>query len=148
MAVTYMKSIEIESHVFEKLQGLATPLVDDANSVIEKLIVHWESTHSGPNPTTPAAPTSGDEVFMLSRGEKIRVGLKLRARYKGRAYEARVTQNGIEFENNFYDSPSAAGIAAKRSAGAKGSAANTNGWGFWKYYDERRRDWFSLKDFS
>ena len=51
-------------------------------------------------------------------------GKRIYGWYKGKAYKAHVYNNGrIKFNSTFYDSPSAAGQAAR--------GRPTNGWGFW-----------------
>jgi hypothetical protein len=51
---------------------------------------------------------------------------KLRGRYKGKLYRARVRADGtIRYDGVVYKTPSAAGLAVRRRA--------TNGWAFWEY---------------
>ncbi len=49
-------NVPIFCSVFTRLQRLAIPLVDDTNSVIERLIDHWES-----NPPEKANDISQDK---------------------------------------------------------------------------------------
>lgn len=135
-------TIEIRAPVFERLQRLATPLVDDINSVVERLIAHWE-TH----PPTAAAPAPliPEPQFWQFRGTGFTVGLPLRAKYHGQDHDARVVASGIEFQGRVYDSPSAAGMAVKKSVGTKHRAAHTNGWDFWFFQDPQTRSWRSIK---
>ena len=52
-------------------------------------------------------------------------GKRIYATYKGKEFKAVVYRNGrIKFNGEFYDSPSAAGTAARKRA--------TNGWTFWR----------------
>lgn len=137
-------NIAVSVNVFEKLQRLATPLVDDPSSVIERLIEHWEAT-------SPKAPQerhdqvrSPLQLWVSCRGEAFRVGTDLRATYLGFTYLAKVTEQGIEFNGEAYDSPSSAGRAIKRAAGARGRAASTNGWDFWEMLDPEVKRWVSI----
>ena len=77
----------------------------------------------------------------------------LQATYKRRGssrtnrFEAKVTPRGIEFDGQVFDDPSPAGIRAKELAGAEGSAASTNGWEFWEYFDDQKGKWISIDVF-
>lgn len=136
--------IPLRREVFERLKALAEPLVDDASSVIERLIKHWESAPPGPGTRLIVLPDPGPAVWRSARGEKFLVGTQLRASYLKHSFEAIVTVSGIEFGGRAYDNPSSAGIAAKESVGTKGKAASTNGWDFWEMQDSKTKRWISI----
>ncbi len=138
--------IDVTEDVFASLKRLAEPLVDDASAVIDRLIKHWEGVPP-PAPGTktiniklPAPPTE----WRSARGERFPIGTKLRATYFDNRFEAAVTVRGIEFNGKTYNNPSSAGIAAKKSAGTVGTAANTNGWEFWEMLDPTTEQWVSI----
>jgi Restriction Enzyme Adenine Methylase Associated len=68
----------------------------------------------------------------------IKKAFRIRARYKGKLYKARVRRNGsVRYNGKTYNSPSAAGIAVtKRSI---------DGWYFWKY-ERAPGDWVKLNE--
>jgi hypothetical protein len=138
-------SIAIKPEVFERLQHLAEPLIDDASSVIERLIAHWESYPPSPGHKVvsiklPSPPTE----WRSARGERFPIGAKLRARYLNHDFEAEITAKGIEFNGKTYNNPSSAGIAAKESVGTTGKSASTNGWDFWEMLDPSTGRWISI----
>lgn len=151
-------SVPVRRVIFERLQKMAVPLIDDASAVIERLIEHWESNPpqrgSPPTGNAPpvlpagnASPGTGEQqrqIWRSSRGEAFPVGAPLRASYLGQNFEAKVTPDGIEFAGNVYDSPSSAGVAAKNSIGTTGRAASTNGWDFWEILLPETRRWVSV----
>ena len=131
--------VAINEEIFEELQGMAEPLIDDVNSVVSRLLNHWKL-----NP--PPKPGGGGEgVWTSARGERLPIGMKLRALYLGNRIEAVVGAEGIVYQGRPHPSPSRAAIAAKRAHGAKGNAANANGWDFWEYYDEKAKEWRLLR---
>lgn len=146
--------IDLEKDVFERLQALAKPFVDTPSSIVRRLldeaeeqIKQTDSKKSGDQDQ----PTSR-RVYVTSRGVHLPVG-RLQATYRRRGsskahrFEAAVTPRGIEFDGEVFDDPSPASIRAKELAGAKGSAASTNGWEFWEYFDERKRKWICIDVF-
>ena len=150
--------IEISEDVFRRLQVLAKPFVDSPDTVITQLLDFREAAakiNSGKPPASaskkePAFP-SAVRFFVTSRGEKIPLG-KLRAVYGLRGqlkheFSAEVTAQGIKFLGELYDNPSPAGIAAKKSVGAKGNAASTNGWDFWEFFNPASDRWISIDTF-
>lgn len=136
--------VPIKREVFERLKALAEPLVDDASSVVERLISHWESAPPGPRTRTIVLPEPGPAVWRSARGEKFLVGTRLRATYLKHKFDATVTSGGIQFGGHTYDNPSSAGIAAKESVGTKGKSASTNGWDFWEMEDQKTKRWISI----
>jgi hypothetical protein len=143
-------SIPVSRAIFERLQKMAVPLVDDASTVIERLIDHWESSppvggrSSGSTPPVANGPEA--HVWRSSRGEVFPVGAQLRASYRGNELRATITAEGIEFEGKTYDNPSSAGIAAKNSVGVTGDAAATNGWKFWEIQGPGGRHWAPIDE--
>lgn len=142
-------SIELDRDVFEALQRLAKPFVDTPSSVIKRLIE--QASRPDEEGARPEAQTS-EKGFASFRGATIPYG-NLRATYKPRGgnkafkFDAKVTSEGIEFDGEVFDNPSSAGIHAKKLAGAEGSAASTNGWEFWEYYDSETNSWVLIDTF-
>jgi hypothetical protein len=63
---------------------------------------------------------------------------RIRGYYKGQKYVAQVNSGGsIRFDGQLYNSPSAAGFAAR--------GRETNGWTFWRYRNESG-EWVKLKE--
>lgn len=144
-------SIPVSRAIFERLQKIAVPLVDDAGAVIERLIDHWESSppvsgRSSGGSAPPVANGPEAHVWRSSRGEVFPVGAQLRASYRGHELRATITAEGIEFGGKTYDNPSSAGIAAKNSAGVTGDAAATNGWKFWEIQGPGGRHWAPIDE--
>lgn len=139
-------SVPISSSVFTRLQRLAIPLVDDTSSVIEKLIDHWEANppdNSAPNAPKKTTPPKS-EVWRSPRGDTLPVGTTLQAEYLGKTFRATVEKQGIRFGGKVYDSPSAAGTAAKGQLGRTGRAASTDGRTFWKIQDPNSGRWVTI----
>lgn len=154
--------VELDLDVFERLQRLAVPLVDDVGSVIRRVLDEWED-QARPKPREardpqPAQPpdvpdrdgNTEEEYFRTSRGVLLPLG-ELRASYRPRGksrsdFQATVTARGIEFAGRVFDDPSPAGILAKELAGAVGQATATNGWRFWEYFDTRTRAWTPIAE--
>lgn len=138
-------NVPISSPVFTRLQRLAIPLVDDTNSVIERLIDHWEANppiSSAPNTSTTTPEKS--KFWRSPRGDMLPISATLQAEYLGKTFRATVEKKGIRFGGTIYNSPSAAGVAAKGQLGRTGRAAETDGRSFWKIQDPSSGRWVSI----
>lgn len=140
--------VPISAKTFARLQRLAEPLIDDTNSVIERLIDHWET--NPPVAGTVArqtAPTekAAAEVWRSPRGDVLPVGSHLKAEYLGKAFHAIVEKRGINFGGETFGNLSAAGAAVKGGLGRKGRATSTNGRDFWKIQDPVSEQWIPIK---
>lgn len=121
--------ITISAKLYERLQAIAVPLIDNEESLIEKLIDYWET--QPPNQTTlPEEPLP--QTWRTRDGDVLVVGETLKAKYLRRQFEARVEMNAIVFDGNHYRSLSAAGRAVKKKTGKTGTTRITNGRQFWK----------------
>lgn len=144
--------IELNEEIFLRLQSLAIPLVDTTSTVIERVLNEWEQLKKGGVSQTPSSTKPEKGFFRTTRGIQIPCG-KLRATYRKRGsseasiFHAQVTSKGIDFNGHTFDDPSPAGISAKKSAGAQGAAASTNGWEFWEYYNVDKKEWISIDIF-
>lgn len=136
--------VPISSKVFARLQRLAVPLVDDTNSVIEKLIDHWEASPPSANAAPQSNEKSTTEVWRSPRGDVLPVGAPLQAEYLGKTFRATVEKKGIRFAGKVYGNLSAAGVAAKGQLGREGRAASTNGRDFWKIQDPVSEQWLPI----
>jgi thiamine pyrophosphate-dependent acetolactate synthase large subunit-like protein len=135
--------VNIDPEVFNRLQKVATPLIDDTNSVIVKLLDLWERKANSPI-NSPVVEDQVDKFWIAARGERFPVGLKLRASYYDQKFDAVIGEEGILLNDRVFDSPSSAAIHAKYLAGTKGASASTNGWTFWEYLDEKSERWFLI----
>ena len=136
--------VPVSRPIFERLQKLAVPLVDNPSTVIERLLDHWEA-----NPpkavNSRASGTSKPTLFWRSpRGDVLPVGIDLQGTYLGKTFHATVERNGIKFGGKVYDNPSAAGVAAKNQVGTKGDAASTNGRDFWRLREPETGRWVPI----
>ena len=130
-------TIEIDESTFRRLQKLAVPLVDNNDTVVQRLIRHWEAN---PPKSSEAAAPEKQRVWLSSRGEALPVA-PLRASYLGKMHEGKVTPAGIDYNGKTYISLSRAAIAVKNAAGTKGRSASTNGWDFWEILNPRTKQW-------
>lgn len=137
--------ISISSQLFERLQALAVPLVDDTDSVIERLINHWEATGGHVSPQYPTK-VEKVEIWQSPRGDALPVGCELRKVFKGEAFSAVVEKYGIRFDDAVYSSLSAAAQAAKAKLGITGAAASTNGRDFWEIQGQSSGRWFKVSE--
>jgi hypothetical protein len=136
--------VSLNKDIFEKLQEIEEPLVDDINSVINRLINHLESSSLTSEVRTESNSSITPEFWRSNRGEQFKVGTKLSANFKGKTYNANIQIDGINFEGKLYDSPSSAGAAVKKSAGTSGSALSTDGWSFWSMLEPNSNQWISI----
>jgi len=68
----------------------------------------------------------------------IKSGFPIKGKYKGKIFKAVVNRSGsIRFDGKLYNSPSMAGIAARKR--------NTNGWTFW-HYRNTKGEWVKLDE--
>jgi len=71
-------------------------------------------------------------------GRHIKKAFRVRARYKGKVYKARVRRDGsVRYKGKTYNSPSSAAIAVVRRP--------ADGWYFWKY-ERAPGDWVKLNE--
>lgn len=135
--------VSIDSEVFKHLQEISTPLVDDINTVIKKLIALWDEKEKI-SINSQEVDDQVEKYWVDSRGKRFLIGLKLRASYYDQKFDAVITDKGILFSDKVFNSPSSAAIHAKHLTGTKGSSANTDGWKFWKYFDVKKGKWFLI----
>ena len=85
-----------------------------------------------------ARPRKKGDRRQPTLGPHIRGAFRIRGRYKGRLYKARVRRDGsVRFKGKTYNSPSAAGIAVRKRS--------TDGWYFWEY-ERAPGDWVKLHE--
>jgi len=99
-----------------------------------------ENSYQDVTPEISIEQPTKSNGFMYCRGGKIENGVKLRANYMGKNYEAEVAGGKIWYDGKKYSSPS-------RAAGAI-TYNNVNGWRWWEYYDEDIESWRSLDSIS
>lgn len=141
--MTNSTTLTVSNEIFARLQALAIPLVDNPNSIIERLISHWES-----HPPVSSATVAAIESWHSSRGDVLRVGTKLQASFRKEIFYATVEKEGIRFDGVLYSSLSSAGQAVKKNNGATDTAAITNGRHFWQLQHHISGNWISVKELS
>ena len=130
----------INEENFLRLQAHAVAFVDTPNTVLARMIDHFEATTPSKGTAfTPAvllatrAGTGRWPSIKFPRGGELPIGLEMHGKYKNKPAKAHVTENGIVFENNTYPDPTSAAKAAKRWIAPEGDVPPTNGWNFWHY---------------
>lgn len=94
-----------------------------------------------------AVPTliKTSEHFRTSRNIFLPLGAQLKGVFRGQGFDAVVTANGINVLGQFFDNPSAAAVAVKKSLGADDKQAQSNGWTFWQIeYPAGSAEWRPL----
>jgi hypothetical protein len=136
--------VPVSRSIFERLQKLAIPLIDNPSAVIERLLDHWEANPPRSTKSRAAGDSEPAQFWHSPRGDVLPVGIELQGTYLGKNFRATVDRNGIKFGGKVYENPSAAAVAAKNQAGTKGDAASTNGRDFWKLRDPETGRWVPI----
>jgi hypothetical protein len=98
-----------------------------------KMLVPGRRKRAVENVPVPSDDSNGSPPPLA---KYVSVPLKLRVRYRGKLYGARVRRDGtIRHDGVVYRSPSAAGMAVRKRP--------TNGWQFWQY-ERAPGDWVAL----
>jgi len=139
------KRIEMRKDLFEKLVSqkkyLLSQLTNYRELLLEELrevereIANFEDTWKGSKIRKAILLTQkGKRVFPLP-------GTVLKAKYKGKWYEAIVKEGDvINFNGKDYNSPSAVGLAVLPPG------RTVNGWTFWKMMDPKSREWKTMDE--
>jgi len=125
-----LKQISIDFDVHKEIELRRESFEDSPNDVLRRVF----DLKAKPDFITRSFPqiqsSSGD--FSI-KGVTLKDGLSLRKYSKGTQLQARVREGKIEFNGQFYSSPSAAASAATNTS--------TNGWVFWEYWDDKSNEW-------
>ena len=137
--------VPVSLPIFERLQKLAVPLVDNPSAVIERLLDHWEANPPKQEKLQSSSGTEPALFWHSPRGDVLPVGIELQGTYLRKTFHATVDRNGIKFGGKIYDNPSAAAVASKNQVGTKGDAASTNGRDFWRLRDLDTGRWVPIR---
>lgn len=133
-------SIAIPISTFERLQAEAVPLVDTIDSVLLRLLKHYEAhvpVKPGLTRYVANMPSREDaKTFRTSRGVVLPI-MSLHAKYDGKVIDIQLTKDGFEWNGQRFDDPSSVAVAVKKSMGASDTTASTNGWRFWYIGDSK-----------
>jgi len=120
-------TIEIDFDVYKALTSRQEHEQDSYNNVIRRLLNLGEAQN------TSQSPANRGVAEWFGYGVGLPVGTQLRTTYKKVERLATVQPGGLELDGTLYPSLSSAAI------GVVGQ--NTNGWTFWRYYDQGSRSW-------
>ncbi len=123
-----MKAIEIDFDVWKELTRRLNSEHDTYNDVLRRI---FKLKGEKPSKANERVPPN-----WVCRGGSIPIGTELMARYKGKVYEAEVTEHGIKYEDEHYRTPSEAAMAITK--------VNVNGWMFWAARGSADSEWRSL----
>lgn len=130
-----MRTVQLSEETYRRLQALARPFEDkDPEEVIQRLLVVAE--RSGDQQFGDGASQSGaDSISETGQALGTQSGsvphrAELRARYKGREFEARVDNGRVIWNGRSFSSLSAAAVAVIQSTGSR--RGTENGWRFWE----------------
>lgn len=128
--MTLKRHIEVSPVVYAQLAAIAVPLVDTVDDVIVRLIKHW-------NRTKKQRQEVETNFFVTPEGEYLPMGLAMIGSYHSEVFEAVVTDKGIKVAGlpQPFLNLSRAAVAVKKSRGAAGNSAQSNGWLFWRFRD-------------
>lgn len=133
---TIMKTVEISDTLFAEVQKLATPLVDNFEDVIWRLMKKEkrQSNNVGSNEKS-IEPTQ----YVFCKGGMIPCHLTLRMKYKGATIYGETKVSGIYFENMIFKTPSAAACHVAKMKGVQNPSFD--GWKTIEYLDEDSKQW-------
>ncbi len=130
MSLTF--KLDVSAATFKRLQGYVVPLIDTADTALNRIFDAYDKTNPKPPSVLTAPPHQAPTHWKSQRGFELPIGLELFADWNGHKLKAKVTPFGIEYKGKPYEvSPSAA--AAKKDHGANDTQASTNGWKFWQF---------------
>src|SRR5437016_3616097 len=126
------RTIQVSEEVYQRLAGLAQPF-ETEDDLLERLLLDLV-----PQTRVDGAPQNGG-VDLVSHVGRIPHGTRLKGRYKGREYEAKVENGRVIWNGKSFESLSYAAVAVIQSTGS--SRPTENGWRFWEAQDPKTGEW-------
>lgn len=137
-----MRTIQITDETYARLQQRAKAFEDTPEDVIRRLLdPGGEGTWA-----TPASHTqSSSGADLVSHVGRVPHGSELRARYKGKEYNAVVQDGRVLWNGRTYTSLSSAAVGVINSTGS--TRGTENGWRFWEVLTPDSDSWRLATEF-
>lgn len=136
-----MPEITLSDATLARLKAYAEPLTDTADDAVRRVLDIAENAELKTGSIT--VPRPGRDLVAI--GGRIPHGTRLRAKYKGKEYQARVQDGQFIWDGDGYSSPTEAAIAVIQSTGSKRNTEN--GWRFWsEYFDRDEQRWVPTRE--
>lgn len=126
-----MPTIEVDFEVFKALTARRPTEDVSENDVLRQLL------RLSPQSSVTAKSNNPRPDDWVTKGVRLPAGTELRATYKGQLHLARVASGALIYNDERFNSPSA---AAMRVTGNP-----VNGWTFWEYRMPGQSRWATLK---
>ena len=130
--------IEVSEEVGREIDRLCVVMNTSVDVVLRRALRFGENSN-GSFPSLPT-PTPHGEGGLRTRSCVLKMGLKLRALYKGQEYQGHIQPGALVVDgiNKKFTSPSLAAVAI--------TSYPVNGWQFWEYRDEQSGEWRTLDE--
>jgi hypothetical protein len=132
--------IEIDLETYKLIESYRQSFNETLNDIIKRVlqsIIENEKIEMKKFSIINESTNSLNFKGLYWKGCLLPNGLKLKSSYKGVLHTAEVYNGKILFNNEEYNSPSAAAIAAT-------NGISINGWLFWEFLDSNSNSWKSL----
>ncbi|MBS0422358.1 MAG: DUF2924 domain-containing protein [Proteobacteria bacterium] len=127
-----MPSIDVDFEVYKALIARRPTEDVSENDVLRQLL------RLPPQSAAAVKSNSPRPEDWVTKGVRLPAGTELRATYKGQIHLARVDSGALIYNDERFNSPSAAAMRITRNP--------VNGWTFWEYRLPGQSRWNALKD--
>lgn len=125
-----MKKIEIDLEVWKMIQSNLIAFDESENDVLRRLLKIDKSTDS--------SAIKDDVKGYMDNNVLFPNGTVLKSFYNGKEYECKINNGKLYADGELCSSFSKAAM--------KFANSSTNGWMFWKYYDENSKKWIPISN--
>lgn len=133
-----MRTIEVDFDVYKALTLRRPSESVTENDVLRELLGLPRASHVSHSAQMPAAIAPPLEAgAWVAKGVRFPHGTEFRAHYKGETHLARVEKSALVYNDQRYDTPSAAAMAITGSP--------VNGWTFWECRMPGTANWQMIK---
>lgn len=137
-----MRMIQISEETYSRLQERAKAFEDTPEDVIRRLLDGNGSAVPTQSAVEQRFSSGGDLVSHVGR---VPHNSQLRARYKGKQYEAIIRDGRVMWNGKAYTSLSSAAVGVINSTGS--SRGTENGWRFWEVLTPDSDQWRLASEF-
>ena len=125
------QSINIDLDVYKAIENRRHSFSETHNDILHRILFAESSRQATDTTSEPGGLRVRHDVYLPA-------GTLLRhiAKRSGERYDAEVVDGGIKYQDEIYQSPSKAAIAA--------AGNSRNGWLYWEFLDPMKQQWMLL----